>query len=55
MSMITDELMTFAEAEQRQRDMESELSRSCPEHASKWMLTEDHVKKDAVNTEDVDV
>lgn len=54
MSMVTDGLTTFAEAEQRQRKMEAEVSATCPQHASKWMLTMEHVKKDAINAEDVD-
>ena len=54
MAMITDGLTTFTEAEQRQKEMESEVSASCPTHASRWMLTMEHVKKDAVNAEDVD-
>lgn len=37
--------------EQRQKEMESELSASCPEHTSKWMLAVDHVEKEAAMAE----
>jgi hypothetical protein len=54
MSMVTDGLTTFAEVEQRKREMETEVAASCPAHASKWMLTLEHVKEDSMNAEDVD-
>jgi len=50
--MVTDGLKSFDEAEQRQKEMEAEVSASCPQHGSKWMLTMEHVTKE--ETEDVD-
>lgn len=45
MCMETDGLRTFDEARQRQKEMETEVAASCPQHASKWMLTMEHVTK----------
>jgi hypothetical protein len=53
MMMITDGLTTFSEAEERQKEMEAEVSASCPEHSSRWMLTMEHVEREAT-VEDVD-
>jgi hypothetical protein len=50
--MVTDGLKTFDEANQRQKEMEAEVVATCPQHASKWMLTMEHVTKS--QTEDID-
>lgn len=39
MHMVTAGLKSFAEARDRQNEMEAELSASCPQHASRWLLT----------------
>jgi hypothetical protein len=41
--MMTEDLRSFDEARQRQREMEAEVSASCPQHASKWISTIEHV------------
>ena len=50
--MVTDGLQSFDEANLRQKTMESEVAASCPQHASKWILTMEHVIKE--EAEDVD-
>jgi hypothetical protein len=50
--MITDGLRNFDEADQREKEMEAQVAASCPQHASKWMLTMEHVTKQ--ETQDVD-
>lgn len=42
--MVTDGITTFARGKARQKKMEAELSASCPQHASQWMLTIEHVE-----------
>ena len=42
--MVTDGLKSFEEARERQKQMEDEVSKSCPQHASDWMLTMEHVR-----------
>lgn len=50
--MVTDGLRNFDEANQRQKELEKELTASCPEHTSKLMLTMEHVTKEE---EEIDV
>jgi hypothetical protein len=47
--MATDGLKSFDEACQRQKQMEAEVAASCPQHASKWILTMEHVTKPDAN------
>jgi hypothetical protein len=51
--MVTSGLKSFDEAHLREKEMEAEVTASCPQHVSKWMLTMEHVAKE--ETEDVDV
>jgi len=44
MAMRTENLTNFEEADARQKQMEEELSATCPEHQSQWMLTMENVK-----------
>jgi hypothetical protein len=46
--MVTDGLKDLDEARQRQKEMEAEVAGSCPQHASKWMLTMENVTQEAV-------
>ncbi|SRR5579872_1797546 len=41
--MVTDGITSFAQGEARQKEMETEVVASCPQHASQWMLTIEHV------------
>jgi len=52
-SMVTDGLKSFDEADERQKEMEDEVAASCPQHASRWLLSMKNVVKP--ETEDVDV
>jgi hypothetical protein len=50
--MVTDGVKTFDEAHERQKEVEADLAATCPQHASKWMLTMEHVTKP--QTEEID-
>lgn len=43
--MVTDGLKNFDDANQREKEMQAEVAASCPRHASKWILTMEHVTK----------
>jgi hypothetical protein len=51
--MVTDGLESFADARDRQDEMNAELSASCPQHASRCLLTMEHVT--APDAQEIDV
>ena len=52
--MEADGLSNFDEAQLREKEMQSELRASCPEHQSQWLLTVDSVRKARATSEEED-